>query len=89
MEEARAEDGTDARMAEVAEEAGVARSTVYRYFQSRDDLIIGLGDSAALTQSAVGAIGLDRACRWRHWPGSAAFFPGNRARTDASKGPLA
>jgi len=30
------------RMAEVAEEAGVARSTVYRYFQSRDDLIIGL-----------------------------------------------
>jgi AcrR family transcriptional regulator len=30
------------RMAEVAQEAGVARSTVYRYFQSRDDLIIGL-----------------------------------------------
>jgi AcrR family transcriptional regulator len=30
------------RMAEVAEEAGVARSTVYRYFQSRGDLIIGL-----------------------------------------------
>lgn len=30
------------RMAEVAEEAGVARSTVYRYFQSRDDLIIGM-----------------------------------------------
>jgi TetR/AcrR family transcriptional regulator len=30
------------RMAEVAQEAGVARSTVYRYFQSRDDLIIGM-----------------------------------------------
>jgi AcrR family transcriptional regulator len=30
------------RMAEVAEEAGVARSTVYRYFPSRDELIIGL-----------------------------------------------
>jgi TetR/AcrR family transcriptional regulator len=30
------------RMGEVAEEAGVARSTLYRYFQKRDDLIIGL-----------------------------------------------
>lgn len=30
------------RMAEVAEQAGVARSTVYRYFSSRDDLILGL-----------------------------------------------
>jgi AcrR family transcriptional regulator len=30
------------RMAEVADEAGVARSTVYRYFRTRDDLILGL-----------------------------------------------
>jgi AcrR family transcriptional regulator len=30
------------RMAEVAEEAGVARSTVYRYFSTRADLILGL-----------------------------------------------
>jgi TetR/AcrR family transcriptional regulator len=30
------------RMGEVAQEAGVARSTVYRYFQTRDELIIGL-----------------------------------------------
>jgi TetR/AcrR family transcriptional regulator len=30
------------RMAEVADEAGVVRSTVYRYFASRDDLILEL-----------------------------------------------
>jgi AcrR family transcriptional regulator len=30
------------RMAEVADEAGVARSTVYRYFRTRDDLILDL-----------------------------------------------
>jgi TetR/AcrR family transcriptional regulator len=30
------------RMSEVADEAGVARSTVYRYFPSRGDLILGL-----------------------------------------------
>ncbi len=29
-------------MAEVADEAGVARSTVYRYFSTRGDLILGL-----------------------------------------------
>lgn len=30
------------RMGDVAVEAGVARSTLYRYFPSRDDLIVGL-----------------------------------------------
>lgn len=30
------------RMGEVADEAGVARSTVYRYFPTRADLILGL-----------------------------------------------
>ncbi len=29
-------------MAEVAEEAGVVRSTVYRYYATRDDLLLGL-----------------------------------------------
>jgi AcrR family transcriptional regulator len=33
---------TQIRMAEVAEEAGVVRSTVYRYFPSRDDLLLAL-----------------------------------------------
>jgi AcrR family transcriptional regulator len=33
---------TQIRMAEVADEAGVVRSTVYRYFSSRDDLVLGL-----------------------------------------------
>jgi TetR/AcrR family transcriptional regulator len=33
---------TQIRMAEVAEEAGVVRSTVYRYFASRDDLLLAL-----------------------------------------------
>jgi TetR/AcrR family transcriptional regulator len=30
------------RMSEVADEAGVARSTLYRYFRTREELIIGL-----------------------------------------------
>jgi AcrR family transcriptional regulator len=30
------------RMAEVADEAGVSRSTLYRYFASRDELLLGL-----------------------------------------------
>jgi AcrR family transcriptional regulator len=30
------------RMADVADEAGVARSTLYRYFATRDDLIVGV-----------------------------------------------
>lgn len=33
---------TQIRMAEVADEAGVVRSTVYRYFASRDDLVLDL-----------------------------------------------
>jgi AcrR family transcriptional regulator len=33
---------TQIRMAEVAEEAGMVRSTVYRYFPTRDDLVLGL-----------------------------------------------
>jgi TetR/AcrR family transcriptional regulator len=30
------------RMAEVADEAGVSRSTVYRYFSNRDEVLLGL-----------------------------------------------
>lgn len=33
---------TQIRIADVAAEAGVVRSTVYRYFASRDDLLLGL-----------------------------------------------
>jgi AcrR family transcriptional regulator len=33
---------TQIRMAEVAEDAGLVRSTVYRYFPTRDDLLLGL-----------------------------------------------
>ena len=33
---------TQIRMAEVAQEAGVVRSTVYRYFPGREDLVLGL-----------------------------------------------
>lgn len=33
---------TQFRMGEVADEAGVSRSTVYRYFPARDDVLLGL-----------------------------------------------
>ena len=33
---------TQIRMAEVADDAGLVRSTVYRYFPTRDDLLLGL-----------------------------------------------
>ncbi len=33
---------TQFRMGEVSDEAGVSRSTVYRYFPSRDDVLLGL-----------------------------------------------
>ena len=33
---------TEIRMADVADEAGVVRSTVYRYYASRDDLLLAL-----------------------------------------------
>jgi TetR/AcrR family transcriptional regulator len=33
---------TQFRMGEVADEAGVSRSTVYRYFSGRDDVLLGL-----------------------------------------------
>ena len=33
---------TQIRMAEVADDAGVVRSTVYRYFPTRDELLLGL-----------------------------------------------
>ena len=51
-------------MAAVADEAGVARSTLYRYFQSRDELIVGL------LVSRVGAA-LDAAIRSLRYPNSA------------------
>lgn len=42
------------KIGEVADEAGVSRSTVYRYFASRDDLIVGL--MVARTDAAFGRI---------------------------------
>jgi TetR/AcrR family transcriptional regulator len=51
----------DIGMAAVADEAGVARSTLYRYFQSRDELIVGL------LVSRVGAA-LDAAVRSLRYP---------------------
>ena len=33
---------TQFRMGEVSDEAGVSRSTVYRYFPGRDDVLLGL-----------------------------------------------
>ncbi len=41
-------------MADVAQAAGVSRSTVYRYFQTRNDLILGLMISR--TDAALGRI---------------------------------
>ncbi len=54
----------DIGMAAVADEAGVVRSTLYRYFQTRDELIIGL------VVSRVGAA-LDAAIRSLRYPKSA------------------
>ena len=54
----------DIGMAAVADEAGVVRSTLYRYFQTRDELIIGL------MVSRVGAA-LDAAVRSLRHPKSA------------------
>ncbi|BDB44969.1 MULTISPECIES: TetR/AcrR family transcriptional regulator [Mycobacterium] len=42
------------RMAEVADEAGVSRSTLYRYFPGRDDLLLGL--MLARIDAALGAL---------------------------------
>jgi len=49
---------TQFRMGEVADEAGVSRSTVYRYFPGRDDVLLGLM-----------LMRVDRAVIWcAHWP---------------------
>jgi AcrR family transcriptional regulator len=42
------------RMAEVADEAGVSRSTVYRYFPNRDEVLLGL--VLARVDAALGAV---------------------------------
>lgn len=42
------------RMAEVADEAGVSRSTLYRYFPGRDDVLLGL--MLARIDSALGEL---------------------------------
>lgn len=46
-----AERGTKASMADVADAAGVGRSTLYRYFPSREALLAALAE-AALTEAA-------------------------------------
>ena len=51
---------TQIRMAEVADDAGLVRSTVYRYFPTRDDLLLGL----VLMRIDAALARLVRSLRW-------------------------